>query len=476
MKPPQTAPGGAEAGGSHAAQQPAAGATATVLATAQPQTPMDAPEQTALLPLRAVPFSPQTVGTGGHASLPTTPIAAAAAGAVPPGRAARLWAWVRPRLRGPDTLFGRLACLLAVVVVASHVLALTLMFELRPRPPEWAPRPLPPVAQGETLNPITIFDKPYVVRSVVLQMQPAQQHPHPPGGDHPAPEAPPRTLWAFLLDVGVRLTALLAAAWLGARWLAQPMHRLAAAARELGRNINRPPLPETGTVECREASRVFNQMQDRIRQQLQDRDRLVAAVSHDLRTPLTRLRLRAELLDDQEANEEFQRDITEMEAMIQDTLDYLRGQVQGTPMVRVQVQALLQSVVDDHALSGVEIPLRGTARPIQAQPGPLRRCVDNLIGNALRYGGSAEVLLEDGPQGVRITVRDHGPGLPDAALQQVMQPFVRMEASRHRHHGGVGLGLSIARDIALRHHGLLTLHNAEDGGLCAVLELPYQQP
>lgn len=368
--------------------------------------------------------------------------------------------WPAGWRRGPDTLFGRLAWLLAVVVVASHALALTLMFELHPAPPP--PPPAPPAAVPHALP------EPAGEPSVVRRMLPPQL---PPGA---APE--PRPLLPFLLDVGIRLLALLAAAWIGARWLALPMRRLATAARELGSDINRAPLPETGTVECREASRVFNQMQDRIRQQLQDRDRLVAAVSHDLRTPLTRLRLRAELLEDERAGREFQRDIAEMEAMIKDTLDYLGGQAEGQPMVRVHLQALLQSVVDDHGLAGVHIPLQGAARPILAQPGALRRCVDNLIANALRYGGGAEVLLEDGPQGVRITVRDHGPGLPEAALQQVLQPFVRMDASRHRHHGGAGLGLSIARDIALRHHGQLLLRNAPDGGLCAVLELPHSQP
>lgn len=400
---------------------------------------------------------------------------AAAPSVLPPalGWTGRLRKLLQRLRRGPDTLFGRLACLLALVVVVSHLLALSLMFEFRGPPPPPAHPPMPPqLVQGETLSsPITVTqDKSYVVRrGLPLQLQ-SEDRPRPPQRE------PQRALWAFVLDVGIRLVALLIATWFGARWLASPMLRLAAAARELGRNINRPPLPETGTVECREASRVFNQMQDRIRQQLQDRDRLVAAVSHDLRTPLTRLRLRAELLEDQHTNLEFQRDIAEMDAMIQDTLDYLRGQAQAAPMVRVQVQALLESVVDDHELTGVHIPLRGTAGTIQAQIGPLRRCIDNLIGNALRYGGGAEVLLEESPQGVRITIRDHGPGLPEAALGQVIQPFVRMEASRHRHHGGVGLGLSIARDIALRHHGELRLHNAHDGGLCAVLELPHSQP
>ena len=399
----------------------------------------------------------------------------AGSGAAPGGNAvpekASFFARAGRLIHLPDTFFGRLACLLAAVVVVSHMLALNLMYELRPpmhRPPP--PSPARSMHGGEPHKPAALVsERPYVVhRGFPPELQSG-------GPPRPNDERPKRLLWPFLVDVGLRVSALLIAAWFVARWLAQPMNRLAAAAGELGRNINRPPLPETGTVECREASRVFNQMQDCIRQQLQDRDRLVAAVSHDLRTPLTRLRLRAEMLEDEKAGHGFQRDIAEMEAMIQDTLGYLRGQAESTPMAKVQLQALLQSVLDDHALSGADIPLHGTAQPIDAQPGPLRRCVDNLIGNALRYGGGVEVLLEDSPESVRITVRDHGPGLPEEALQQVMQPFVRMESSRHRHRGGAGLGLSIARDIALRHNGQLSLHNAADGGLCAVLVLPRSE-
>lgn len=370
----------------------------------------------------------------------------------------------RSWLRGPDTLFARLACLLTVVAISSHMLALTLMFEFQPPGP---PPPPPGAAQGDpVLRPITIGqDKAsYTVHRVL-----------PAGWDNepPPPHAPPpRPLWTFLIDMGVRLLAVLTAAWFAARWLARPIRQLATAAQELGRNLHRAPLPQSGPRECREASHVFNQMQQQLCQQLQDRDRLVAAVSHDLRTPLTRLRLRAEMQADAQVSAHIQRDIAEMESMIRDTLDYLSGQAQPAPRVRVNLQALLQSVVDDHALSGAMIPLTGQAGVVEGQPGPLRRCVDNLIGNALRYGGSAEIHLSQTETTVSITVRDHGPGLPPAALQEVLQPFVRMDNSRHRDHGGVGLGLSIARDIARRHHGQLTLHNAADGGLCAVLVLP----
>ena len=334
----------------------------------------------------------------------------------------------------PDTLFGRLALLLAAAVLVSHVLALTLMFELRPV------RPAPP----------------------------------PPGAHAMAapPPGPPALHAGLLLDIGVRLGVLLLAAWVAARWLARPIDRLAAAARELGRDVARPPLPEDGTRECREASRVFNQMQARIRRQLQDRDRFVAAVSHDLRTPLTRLRLRAEALPGDAERARFTRDIAEMDAMIGATLDHLRGVAAGEPMAPLDLQALVQSLADDEADCGHAVQVAGRAGPLPAQAGALRRCIANLIGNAVRYGGGAEVTLADDGARVRIAVRDHGPGLPEAELDRVFEPFYRAEGSRNRAHGGVGLGLSIARDIAERHGGSLQLHNAEGGGLRAMLVLP----
>lgn len=367
----------------------------------------------------------------------------------------------------PDTLFARLAALLTVVAIASHVLAISLLFEIHPPPPpETAPHPaqLHNLPGDPPLHPITVGNNrsSYIVQSIAPLPQ----------GDVHRPPLQPRPLWTFLLDMAIRLLAILVAAWLAARWLAHPMHQLAKAAQALGKDIHSPPLPAQGPQECREASHVFNQMQEQICQQLQDRDRLVAAVSHDLRTPLTRLRLRAEMLDDAQAAQDIEHDIAEMEHMIRDTLDYLRGQAQGPQMVRVHIQALLQTIVDDYAFSGTVIALQGDADPVVAQPGPLRRCIENLVGNALRYGGGAEIQLLQTDTTVQITVRDHGPGLPADALDTVMQPFVRLETSRHRNHGGVGLGLSIARDIALRHRGQLLLRNAPDGGLCAILELP----
>lgn len=334
----------------------------------------------------------------------------------------------------PATLFGRLALLLFVAVLASHVLALTLMFELRPPPPR------PDMLAGG--------------------LPPPPRPPHP--FLHPG----------MLLDIGVRLSALMLAAWIGARWLSQPIRQLASAARGLGRDIHQSPLPEDGTVECREASRVFNQMQAQIRQQLSERDRFVAAVSHDLRTPLTRLRLRAEGLADVEDKRRFRQDIVEMDAMISATLDYLRGAADAEALVRLDLEALVASIADDNQACGHAVSMAGHAAPIRAQTSALRRCIGNLVDNAIRYGGAAEIRLIDRPDQVCIEVRDPGPGVPEAELDKVLAPFYRLEGSRNRNTGGVGLGLSIAHDIARKHQGRLHLRNGSTRGLVATLELP----
>lgn len=349
----------------------------------------------------------------------------------------------------PATLFGRLALLLFIAVVVSHVLALTMLFELRPKSGNAPPRPPPDWVAG---------------------------HPHqPPPLPHPPPP-PERIPLGLLLDIGIRLTALMCAAWVGARWLAQPINRLAAAAHDLGQNIHRPPLPEDGTTECRQASRVFNQMQARIRQQLDERDRFVAAVSHDLRTPLTRLRLRVENITDPQERHLLGRDIAEMNAMISATLDYLGGSANPEPLAQLDIQALVESLADDQQACGHRVSVQGHANPLPAQAGALRRCLDNLVGNAIRYGGNAEITLHDTGTTVTIAVRDHGPGLPDSELSRVLVPFYRVEGSRNRHSGGVGLGLSIAHDIVQRHGGKLQLDNAPGGGLLVLVELPRPAP
>lgn len=349
----------------------------------------------------------------------------------------------------PGSLFGRLAVLLLVAVLSSHLLALTLLFELHPRhnpPPPQPNHAAPPPHLYAGQRP------PEVLRS-----EPPPMSPLSPG---------------FLLDVGVRLTVLMLATWVGARWLTQPIRQLAQAAQELGEDIQRPPLPETGTTECREATRVFNQMQQRILVQIQERERFVAAMSHDLRTPLTRLRLRCETLESDVQRQGLVRDIAEMELLLGATLNYLRGTSTPEPMARVDLNALLQSLCDDAQDQRQDVTLAGQAAPVMAQPTALRRCLNNLVSNAVRYGNCARIQVSDTPTEALIDICDQGPGIPESELQNVLQPFYRIDTSRNPAHGGIGLGLSIANEIASRHGNPLELNNLPEGGLCVRLTLP----
>jgi len=375
----------------------------------------------------------------------------------------------------PSTLFGRLALLLLVAVLASHVLALSLMWELGPGGPPGATgrHPPPPSAWLQAHEPSAAAAGGVPGRADGQRGGRASDMARPgPPSLRRVLEAPPHLQLGLLLDIGVRLAVLHAAAWWAARWLTQPIRRLAAAAQDLGQNFDGPGLPEEGPTEYRDASRVFNQMRSRIGQQLAERDGFVAAVSHDLRTPLTRLRLRVEGLASPDEQQRFGRDIVEMDAMITATLDHLRGVAQGEPLVVLDVAALAESLADDHQDMGHAVTVHGHARPVLAQPSALRRCLDNLVGNAVRYGGLAQVTLHDGEDHLRIAVRDRGPGLPVQELERVTTPFYRVETSRNRESGGAGLGLSIAQDIVRRHGGQLVLSNAPGGGLLAEVLLP----
>lgn len=331
----------------------------------------------------------------------------------------------------PDSLFGRLALLLSVVAIASHVLALSLLFEFRPEPWGGAHPPPPPM-------------------------------PPPPHGS---------PLQGMLMDISVRLSAVLLAAWVGARWLAAPMHRLAQATRELAGNIHRPPISPQGTRECREATSMINQLQAHICTQLEERDQFVAAVSHDLRTPLTRLALRVESLDNEQDRQRLGRDIAEMDQMIRATLDYLRGAAEAEPWVELDLRSLVESQVHDSQDCGDAVAMAQTtaeqhyALPIKAQVSAIRRSIANVMDNAVRYGGGAEITLQRIGSEVSLCICDRGPGIPPEALDKVLLPFYRVESSRNRHTGGVGLGLATANDIVKRHGGTFTLSNRSGGGL-----------
>ena len=279
--------------------------------------------------------------------------------------------------------------------------------------------------------------------------------------------------YKLLLTLAVLLVSVIALTLLAVRWLTRPLGVLAGAADELGRDIRRAPLAEQGPVEVRRAAAAFNTMQARLQNYLREREQMLAAVSHDLRTPITRLRLRAELIEDEALRAKFTRDLAEMESMTTEALDFLRGAHVNEPLQPVDVAALLESLQSDMEEAGHVVQVHGqAAAPYPARPLALKRCLVNLIENAIKYGTSAEVRLEDDGRELQITVADRGPGIPEAELEHVFEPFYRIEGSRSRETGGVGLGLSVARDIARTHGGELKLRNRPEGGLEAVLTLP----
>jgi signal transduction histidine kinase len=277
----------------------------------------------------------------------------------------------------------------------------------------------------------------------------------------------------LLLTLGVLLAAVLVLSSIAVRWLSQPLRSLADAAEALGKNIHRPPLPEVGPTEVRQAARAFNTMQSRLVRYIEDRTQVLTAMSHDLKTPLTRLRLRAELLDDDETRQRFEHDLGEMQAMVGDALQALRGLDGPTESVPVDVMALLESLQSDNEAMGRTVEIEGQVdAPLAGDPERLKRCVGNLVDNAVLYGKRARIHIEDGPKALTLRIRDDGPGIPEDMLERVFDPFFRLERSRSRDTGGTGLGLSIARNIARAAGGDLSVRNPPEGGLEALLVLP----
>jgi signal transduction histidine kinase len=269
-----------------------------------------------------------------------------------------------------------------------------------------------------------------------------------------------------------------ALAALAVRLITRSLDRLARAADRLGSDPEGPPIVEAGPTEVRRVIGAFNRMQAEVRGYVLERTRLLGAVSHDLRTPLTRLRLRAELLPDPELRAKFVRDVAEMEAMAAAALDFTRTLGAEARREPVDVGALIDRLSEDWRETGGKVTVEGAPRDaVSAHPEALRRCLNNLIENALRYGERAHVHVEDDDEALRIAVGDEGPGIPEAELERVFEPFFRLEPSRNRASGGAGLGLSIARNIARWHGGDVRLRNrAPDAGLVAELWLPRPHP
>ncbi|MFQ3786786.1 ATP-binding protein [Halomonas sp. A29] len=259
---------------------------------------------------------------------------------------------------------------------------------------------------------------------------------------------------------------------LGIRSVTRPLARLSRAARQLGDDLDAPPLRESGPREVAATAVAFNRMQERIRDQVDERERLFSAISHDLKTPITRMRLRAEMLDDPVQRERFCASLDELGLLVKGALASVKGFDLHEAVEPVDPRAVLTALADELALQGGEVSVLGHAELLPVKPLAFKRCLANLLENAVFYGRCAEVCLDDTPECLTITIRDHGPGIPEGQHERVFAPFVRLEPSRSRNTGGSGLGLGIARHIARAMGGDILLANHPRGGLEATLVLP----
>ncbi|MBK6862821.1 MAG: HAMP domain-containing protein [Ideonella sp.] len=339
----------------------------------------------------------------------------------------------------------------------------------------------------------------------------------------------------FLWHAGLTFAVVIGVSLIAVRWIARPLREMADAATAFAHDIDAPPLPASGPAEVRRAAEAFNFMQQRLRQLVVERSRALAAVSHDLRTPLTRMRLRAEMIDDPALQQKLDADIDTMQAMVDSVLAYLRGIEDAEKAQPINIEALLESIVDDErslgrpvawvegeagaemttpsslcaatphpaprdqpaavlrpaalcsrphgprrgpcVAPGAQAPWGGPASPEPVLPytgrlSVLRRAIGNLVDNAVAHGGKVGVRLHDAPGELRIVVEDDGPGIAPADLARATEPYVRLDAARSLAGGGVGLGLAIVRDAAASHGGRLVLENRSEGGLRASLVLP----
>lgn len=283
-----------------------------------------------------------------------------------------------------------------------------------------------------------------------------------------APERRLPTLPALSFVLGA--AAIGAALWLTLSRLLGPLRGLAAAAERLGRGEEPGALPVTGPSEMRALTEAFNQMQTRLQRLLTDRTQMLAALGHDLRSPLTALRVRAEMVDDDETREHLLASLAEMQEMVEQTLAYARGVWTAEGVETVAIGALLAALAEEE---GARFTPPAADVSLRLRPATIRRALRNLLDNARRYGGGTpEIALSVTPEAVEVAIMDRGPGIPQAELARVFDPFVRLEASRSRETGGTGLGLSIARGIVQAHGGEVRLANRGGGGVAATVTLP----
>jgi signal transduction histidine kinase len=417
-----------------------------------------------------------------------------------------------------DTISKRLFLLLWVTLVLSHVMVVTFLLPevgqmgqigqmgqagraaSAPAADAGGARdghvPRPPHGVGDEVNRLML--PPFLPPHALGGGPPDHHHdegraPAPGGPDGPTrgagpqgrPHGPPISPW---LDYGMRVLVLGLGAWLGARWLTAPMRKLAAASHSLSRAITRrgelPLMDERhGPVEVRQTAEVFNNMARHLHEQFEQRSLMMAAVSHDLRTPLTRLRMRLERLQPDAEVARCVADVQDINAMIDAVLDAMNEERRHEPSALVDVLSLVQAMADDLQEAGHQVCAGGDQASVRVPPVGLRRVLDNLVGNALKYGFKADIRVQVLPasaasKGVRqvcITVDDAGPGIPPEQLEAVFKPFYKLDASRARasgDQGGTGLGLYITRELVERGGGHVHLNNRPEGGLRATLVYP----
>lgn len=282
------------------------------------------------------------------------------------------------------------------------------------------------------------------------------------------------SLWSLeaLLSMALMTAGVLVASFWAVRRLTRPLATFAQAAERLGKDVGAPPLPISGPTELRRAQAAFNQMQERLRRFIENRLQMVAAISHDLKTPITLLRLRAEFVEDDEERTKMLATLDEMEALVRSTLAFAREEAIQEPRRVVDIAALVRSVCDDLADAGADIQCETPDKlPCECRPLALKRAFQNIIDNAVKYGHRARVTVEGGDH-VLVTVDDDGPGIPDDEMTRVFMPFYRIEPSRCRDTGGVGLGLAVTQSIVNAHGGQIRLENRPGGGLRVMVDLP----
>jgi signal transduction histidine kinase len=358
-------------------------------------------------------------------------------------------------IRSADTLFARLFGGALLAIVLAHLLAFAWFHYYGPKMP-----PPPSEARREAMQPRPQPDG----RLSDIAMDALRPPPPPPGR--------PPILGIPFIPLLFQLISLVIAAWFGAKALSRPIQRMSDAAERLSENLDTPPLALNGPREARQAALTFNLMQERIREQVQQRGRMLAAVSHDLRTPLARLKLRVEQIDEPKLHGQMTQDLNDMIAMLDATLTYLNEQRTSEALQYFDVQALIESLTENAQDNGDDVQASGSCKPLKSQPMALRSCLHNLIDNALRYAGHARVVIEDASDRLQVRVVDNGPGIPANLREAVFEPFYRVESSRNRNSGGVGIGMTIAREAARRMGGDLRLEETPGGGLTAVLDLP----